>query len=65
MEDVFKIRYNNKLDKLEIPKENKGEKIVKFMNAHKFIVMIFTSFVIFSGINFYLIYTFFKILGNV
>ena len=62
MEDVFKIRYNNKLDKLEIPKENKGEKI---MNAHKFIVMIFTSFVIFSGINFYLIYTFFKILGNV
>ncbi len=64
MEDVFKIRYNNKLDKLEIPKKNKGEKIIKFISEHKFISLVFTSFVVFSGINFYLIYTFFKVLGN-
>ena len=64
MEDVFKIRYNNKLDKLQIPKKTKGEKMIKFISAHKFFSIIFTSFIIFSGINFYLIFTFFKILGN-
>lgn len=64
MEDVFKIRYNDKLDKLEIAPKNKREKIIKFINSHRFMTIIFTSFVIFSGINFYLIYTFFKILGN-
>lgn len=65
MEDVFKIRYNNKLDKLEIPKKNKGEKIIRFISEHKFISLVFTSFVVFSGINFYLIYAFFKVLGNI
>ncbi len=65
MEDVFKIRYNTKLDKLEMPKEKKGKKIIKFIDTHKFISIIFGSFVIFSGINFYLIFSFMKILGNI
>lgn len=65
MEDVFKIRYNDKLDKLEIAPKSKSEKILRFINTHKVITAVFTSFVIFSGINFYLVYTFFKIFGNI
>ncbi|MCI8641054.1 MAG: hypothetical protein HFJ59_04195 [Clostridia bacterium] len=65
MEDVFKIRYNDKLDKLEIAPKSKREKVIKFTTNHKLMTAVFTSFVIFSGINIYLICTFFKILGNV
>ena len=64
MENVFNIKYNYELDKLEMVKTNKRS-FVNFLQKHKFFSVIFTSFFIFAGINFYLIYSFLKILENV
>lgn len=65
MEDIFNVNYNTKLDKLEIKKSNKVHKIFKFIQKNKFISLIFTSFIVFSTINFYMIYSFMKILENI
>ena len=65
MEDVFNIKYNSKLDKLELPKERKRKQIFKFVQNHKFFSIIFVSFFALSGIDFYLIYSFIKVLENV
>lgn len=65
MENVFNVKYNTKLDRLELPKERKKYKILNFIENHKFISTIFASFIILSGINFYLIYSFMKILENI
>ena len=65
MENVFNVKYNTKLDRLEIPKERISHKVFKFFESHKFISVIFASFIILSGINFYLIYSFMKILENI
>ena len=65
MENVFNIKYNTKLDRLEIPKENAKTKMWKFIQKHKFMSIILTSFFILSSINFYLIYSFMKILENI
>lgn len=65
MENVFNIKYNTEMDRLEIEKERKTSKIYKFIQKHKFISVIFASFFTLSTINFYLIYSFVKILENV
>ena len=65
MENVFNVKYNTKLDRLEIPKERTTHKVFKFLENHKFISIICASFIILSGINFYLIYSFVKILENI
>ena len=65
MENVFNVKYNAKLDRLDMPKEKKAHKVFKFLENHKFIFAICASFIILSGINFYLIYNFMKILENI
>lgn len=64
MEDVFNVRYNTKLDKLEISKERFVIKFLKLIQRHKFISLAFASFIILSTINFYLIFSFMKVLEN-
>ena len=65
MENIFNVKYNTKLDRLEIPKENGKNKIIGFVKKNRFFSIIVTSFVILSGINFYLIYSFMKILEHI
>lgn len=65
MENVFNVKYNTKLDRLEMPKESTTNKVFKFLENHKFISIICASFIILSGINFYLIFSFIKILENI
>lgn len=65
MENIFNVKYNSKLDRLEIPKENRKFKIFDFFRNHKFFSTILISFFVFSGINFYLIFSFLKILENI
>ena len=65
MENVFNVKYNTKMDRLEIEKERKTNRLYKFIQNHKFISIIFASFFTLSTINFYLIYSFMKILENV
>ncbi len=65
MENIFNVKYNSKLDRLEIPKDTRKFKIFDFLKNHKFFSMIIMSFFIFSGINFYLVFSFMKILENI
>lgn len=65
MENVFNIKYNTKLDRLELTKEKRKSKIWKFVLNYKFISIVLVSFFVLSSINFYLIYTFMKILENI
>ena len=58
MENIFQIRYNEKLDRLEMPKDTILQKIERKIAKHKFISLALSS------INFYLIYSFMKILEN-
>lgn len=65
MEDVFNIRYNSKMDRLELKKERKSKKIHEFIFRHKFMSVISGCFLLFLVIDFYLVYSFMKILGNI
>lgn len=65
MENVFNVKYNTKLDRLEMPKERRTTKIFRFVQKHKFISIVSVSFFALSSINFYLIYNFMKILENI
>ncbi|MBQ2937434.1 MAG: hypothetical protein IJE05_00890 [Clostridia bacterium] len=65
MENIFDIKYNDELDKLELPIEKKEKNIFNFLLNHKFFSIVLISFFALSGINFYLIYSFMKILENV
>ena len=65
MENVFNVRYNEEKDKLEIlPNKNKTA-ILNGIRKHKFISIILMCFFALSIINFYLIYSFMKILENI
>ena len=35
MENVFNIKYNARLDRLELPKEKKTSKVLNFINKNK------------------------------
>ncbi len=65
MENIFNVKCNTELDKLKIKKENAKFKKNNFFNKHKFFTVVLMSFFIFSGINFYLIYSFMKILESI
>lgn len=65
MENVFNVKYNTKLDKLKMQKERRTTKIFRFVQKHKFISIVSVSFLALSSINFYLIYSFMKILENI
>lgn len=65
MENVFNVRYDTKLDKVEMPKEKYSNKILNLIQKNKFITLVFASFIALSTINFYLIYSFMKILENI
>lgn len=65
MGDIFNVKYNEKLDRLEIPKEKSAIGLWKFVKKHKFFSSILLSLFIFLGINFYLIFSFMKILENI
>lgn len=65
MENVFNIKYDSKLDKVKMPKDRYMNKIFKVIQKNKFITLVFSSFIALSMINFYLIYSFMKILENI
>lgn len=65
MENVFNVKYNTRLDRLQIPKKGRIVRLFKFIQRHKFFSIIFTSFFVLSGMNFYLIYNFVKVLETI
>lgn len=61
-DNYFNIRYNTKLDRLEARKKNKFMEKIK---THKIVTLIVTLLIMFSCLNFFLIYSFVKVLGTV
>ncbi len=68
-EDILNMKYNERLNKIQIKKEKRtSKKILKIINkirANKFITVAGSLFLIFSIINFYLIYSIIKLIQTV
>ncbi len=64
MENIFRVRYNSTLDRLEVPKDKMTQRIRRKIESHKLISLAISMFIILSGINFYLIYSFMTILSQ-
>ena len=65
MDNIFNVKYNTKLDRLEIPKEKEKNTILGFIKNNKFFSIIVTSVLVLSGVNFYLTYSFMRILEHI
>ena len=59
------VSYDTKFNKSEFDKENGTSRLVCKMKKHKIITMAGVAFVVFSTLNFVMIYNFMKILQNV
>ena len=61
-DNYFNIRYNTKVDRLEVRKKNKFMEKIKM---HKIITLSVTLLIMFSCLNFFLIYNFIKVLASI
>ncbi len=64
-DEFFKIRYNTKLNRLQIKKEAWTSRIYEKIKTHKLITTVVLAFLIFSTINIIMIYNFMKILQGI
>ena len=64
-EEIFKITYNEKLDKLQIQNHNVLKKFVKNVKRHKIITTSIIALITFSMINTIMIYNFMQILQRI
>ena len=64
-EEIFKIIYNEKLDKLQIQNHNVLKKIAKNIKRHKIITTSIIALIAFSMINTIMIYNFLQILQRI
>ena len=63
-DEIFKIRYNTKLNRLQMRRENWTSKLHKIIKKHRFITTIFITFLLFSTINIIMINSFIGILRS-
>lgn len=64
-DEVFQIRYNTNLNRLQIGHERWTNRLLKTMKRHKLITTAIISFFMFSTVNVIMIYNFMKILQNI
>lgn len=64
-EEMFKITYNEKLDKLQIKNNNIIKNIVKKIKKHKIITTSIIALIAFSIANTIMIYNFLQILQTI
>lgn len=68
MEYIFNSsnnKYDEKLDKLDVLKTNRKSRIVNVIRKNKFFSLVLISLIVFVTINFYLIYSFIKMLESI
>lgn len=63
-EKMFEVRYDTKLDRLVLKEERIISKIGRLIKRHRFMTAVGIAFVMFSCVNFAMIYSFMKILQN-
>ncbi len=61
-DEIFHIRYNSQVNRLQIPKEKWTSKWAKKIKKNKWISLIIALFLLFSCFNFFFIYQFMQIL---
>ena len=64
-DEIFQIRYNTKLNRLQIGNESWTSKIYKKIKRHKLLTTIIIALITFSTANIIMIYNFMEILQNV
>ena len=64
-DEIFQIRYNTKLNRLQIGSESWTSKIYKKIKRHKLLTTIIIVLITFSTANIIMIYNFIEILQNV
>ena len=64
-DEIFNVRYNTKLDRLEFPRQNWTGRLYKVIRTHKFITATIITFFAFSTLNCILIYNFMQILKTI
>ena len=63
-DDFFQIKYNTKLNRLQMRKESCISKLCKKIKTHKFLTFIVITLFIFSIVNLMLVNQFFNVLNN-
>ncbi len=61
-DEVFQIRYNTKLNRLQIKEESWTSKLFRKVKKHKLITTTIIAFIMFSTINLLMIYHFINLL---
>ncbi len=64
-DEVFQVRYNTKLNRLEMAKEGWTSRVCQKVRRHKLLIAVIIAFFTFATINFFMICNFMKILQNV
>lgn len=64
-DEIFQIKYNTKLDRLQIGHRNRTSRILKMIKKHKLVITILVTIMIFSIANIIMIYNFMRILQNI
>ncbi len=64
-DEIFQIRYNTKLNRLEIGEESWTSRLCKKIKRHKLLTTIIIAFAMFSTLNMVMICSFMKILQNI
>ena len=63
-DEIFQIRYNTKLNRLQMKKECWTSRFCKKIKTHKFLTFIVITLFIFSIVNLMLVNQFFNVLNN-
>lgn len=63
-DEIFNIRYNTKMDRLQIGHKTLKDRIFESIRQHKLITTVVAAFLIFSCINVAMIWSFMNILQN-
>lgn len=64
-DEIFQIRYNTKLDRLEMKRENWTSRLSKKIKRHILLTTTIIAFFMFATINLIMISSFMKILQNI
>lgn len=63
-DNIFRIRYNTNLNRLQI-EERWTSKLMKKIHNHKLLTTVIIAFIMFSALNIVMIYSFMRILQNI
>lgn len=63
-DEIFQVRYNTKLNRLEMKGENWTSRLYKKIKRHKLLTTTILAFFMFATLNLVMIYSFMKILQN-